>query len=370
MRGNTSAESIQEVGLPLFWRKMAERVAKDDVSEIEGMKVPLSWLEELTLDKLHRLAVSIGSPCSGTKAVRIEGIRDAVSRASNSGREGGGLSLLSIDMGIKNLAFAHLTAPVMRSADSTRHLQYDKPTLQAWRRMAASELSNDAASPSSSELSYGSGQNGEEAAARNIVPNGKESFEPLDYAAHAYRLMKYMLQAYKPNQVVIERQRFRSGGQAAVLEWTIRVGVFEGMLYSVLRALTEEGVIQLNAEPVQPTRVNRYWLEGGNVSVSPSKKRLTGREVKKVKIDLVGKMLDRQDMKSNVRISGNLKPFTDEFVSTWKNTAKGKRAASPDIFKLDDLADCLLQGLAWIDWQNNRSRIDALGQDATDLTFT
>ncbi|KIW71725.1 hypothetical protein PV04_03860 [Phialophora macrospora] len=310
------------------------------------------WLENLTVAKLHRLAIAIGAPCSGTKAARIEGIRRAVTNvARNGGCGSSDLSLLSIDMGIRNLAFAHITAP-LRVTDSAGNFQYGKPRLQAWRRLAVSELPDVArAVPISVHL-----DNSREASA------AKESFEPVDYATHAYNLINYMLRTYQPDHVLIERQRFRSGGGSAVQEWTIRVGVFEGMLYAALRTLIEERKMHLRVEPMQPSRVNRYWLED---RMHPSTRKLAGREVKRAKIELVGDMLQKAN--PHICVGKGMHPFVADFVSSCNKVSKKKPTATAGMTKLDDLADSLLQGLSWIEWQHNRSRIEALGREAIDL---
>lgn len=331
------------------------------------MRVPKPWLEALTLIKLHRLATAVGAPCSGTKVARIEGIRHAISSVVAGGKDPKkppNLSLLSIDMGIRNLAFAHITAPIQIDSSSIGSLRYDTPTLQAWHRVAVSSPLADVNGRTPPVVSHGADPGGPEATTRKLA-DGKETFEPIDYARHAYNLIKYMLQTYQPNQILIERQRFRSGGQSAVQEWTIRVGVFEGMLYSVLRTLVEERKVQLSVEPMLPLRVNRYWLEGREKLMPSTGKTLTGRHVKRAKIDLVGEILDGK--RSSLAIAEDLMPFAGDFVSTWKNGGKGKPAASVHMSKLDDLADSLLQGLAWIDWQNNRRRIEAFGRDAVDI---
>lgn len=318
------------------------------------MPATKSWLEQLTLEKLHRVAVNIGSPCSGPKGVRAAGIRNTVSGVRNRGDKA--LSLLSIDMGIRNLAFAHFTAP--KAADSSA--MYAQPTLQTWRRVAIAQSSG------STRISRRDGEDEEDDAASLATAGGtKESFEPADYARHAYDLVRDMLETHEPNHVIIERQRFRSGGRAAVPEWTIRVGVFEGMLYAVLRTLIEQGMLEVEVEPVQPTQVNRYWLEGRGVDVPAAGKKLTGREVKRAKIDLVGGMLDGPSEK--ISISEDIRPFAREFVSTWKRVGRTKRDEVKSITKLDDLADSLLQGLAWIDWHNHRRRIEVLGSKAVDM---
>lgn len=349
--------------------------------------MPKPWLEELTLDKLHRLAVSLGTPCSGTKSVRIQGIRHAVSATKEKGTADEAkktktrtdrLSLLSIDMGIRNLAFAHLTAPASPSGLA----MYATPTLQTWRHLVVSEPGKGASKAGSGSPDDGEGHASAQPQAptstststsastgkNELELDGKESFEPADFARHAYRLIKYMLQTYQPNQILIERQRFRSGGRAAVPEWTIRVGVFEGMLYSVLRTLVEEGGISLDVEAMQPTRVNRYWLESSETAVPLlSAKKMTGRDVKRAKIDLVGSMLESKSVNSKMSISKDLEPFAQNFLSSWKNARRSKQDKGVNITKLDDLADSLLQGLAWIDWQNHRKKVDALGRDAVDV---
>ncbi|KIV85248.1 hypothetical protein PV11_00970 [Exophiala sideris] len=319
------------------------------------MPAPKPWLETLTLEKLHRVAVRIGSPCSGTKAARVGGIRDAVSSVKSRGDAP--LSLLSIDMGIRNLAFAHFTAP--KATDTS--VLYDCPTLRAWRRVAIAQAS---APKGTTRTSLRDSEADETSMAT------KESFEPTDYARHAYALVRDMLATYHPNHIIIERQRFRSGGRAAVPEWTIRVGVFEGMLYAVLRTLIEQGGLEVEVEPMWPAQVNRYWLEGRDeVVVSGTK--LTGREVKRAKINLVGDMLDsvtgKGEDKGKMCIGEETKPFVKEFVATWKKETRTKKDEVRSVTKLDDLADSLLQSLAWIDWQNHRKRIEVMGEKAVDL---
>ncbi|KAL2393170.1 hypothetical protein ABEF93_000447 [Exophiala dermatitidis] len=436
------------------------------------------WLNKLTLAKLHRIAVSVGSPCSGTKAARVAGIQHAIINSGVIGKTTGtdkearlgvgtvgaragtrDLSLLSIDMGIRNLAFAHLTAPAPAPAPAStetqrdRRLQYDyysTPTLREWRRLEVASASAPESAWSSllplvksdldsvSEVAGGSSSSsnsspGSDASAANggseeptvtdpsssesestpskprkktkskksssssalppetTLTKEKESFEPIDYAAHAYHLITSLLQTYKPTHILIERQRFRSGGRAAVPEWTIRVGVFEGMLYAVLRTLVEQGKVEVLVEPVQPGFVNRYWLEreGGDIgmtmSMSAQEKheelesagkvgRLSGRETKRAKIDLVGRILTAQEKDTPmVLVNKDLEEVTAQFVSIWQKDKKVKRKSAKDtttstasISKLDDLADALLQGLAWIHWQNARRRLHVLGREGVE----
>src|SRR5579859_7028306 len=91
--------------------------------------------------------------------------------------------ILSIDMGIRNLALCLVHIPPSKA-----------PRITAWQRVTVSER------PDSSS-------------------NGTESFEPIEYAAKAYSLMKSSLEKYDPHTILIERQRYRSAGGAAIQEW-------------------------------------------------------------------------------------------------------------------------------------------------------
>jgi cruciform cutting endonuclease 1 len=324
-------------------------------------------LEALTLKKLHRLAVLIGSPCSGTKAVRIQGIKSAKSSLASDDVDGPRwqeLSLLSIDMGIRNLAFAHLKVRVQDQTSANGFLQYSDFRLEDWRRVSVSRSSKEMQTKLHPKVESERPTTIE----RHSVD--KESFEPIEYAKHAYELIETMLRVYKPTHVLIERQRFRSGGGSAVQEWSIRVGVFEGMLYSVLRTMTELQKRQLEVVPMQPTWVNRYWLEGRVQSLEADKTKLNGRDVKKAKIDIVGNMLESESSGSELSVGVQLNQFKDHFLGVWrkeKRSKVSKMATLEGITKLDDLSDCLLQGLAWIEWHNNRACLEALGPTAFEL---
>ncbi|KIV90814.1 hypothetical protein PV10_05421 [Exophiala mesophila] len=332
-----------------------------------GKQATKPWLETLTLSKLHKLAVLVGSPCSGTKSTRLEGIRQALKNAPGSTQipQHHEVSLLSIDMGIRNLAFAHIKAPLKPGNGRSTYPQYGTPVLEAWHRISVSQ------SPSINDKMVSvdhdpTGRHNSQIKAKTKV--AKESFEPVDYAGHAHSLVQLLLHDYKPTQILIERQRFRSGGQSAVQEWTIRVGVFEGMIYAVLRTLLEQGNVDLEVNPMLPPRVNRLWLQGRAPADLKAEKKLSGRETKKAKIDIVGALLESsRDAKTTLQLGASSKAISEEFVSVWKKEKSSGSRSSAGIGKLDDLADCLLQGLAWVEWQNNRMRLNALGEKAFDL---
>ncbi|CAI7668087.1 unnamed protein product [Penicillium viridicatum] len=370
-------------------------------------------------------------------------------------------SILSIDMGVQNLAFAHLRVP--RSGIGIDAANPRPPELTAWHKLAISEISSlslkpgdntNIIKPESAEEIPGSGDATESSQAILPIEMGKDmpvkakiakstkekdSFSPDLYAANAYALISSLIAAYRPTHVLIERQRFRSGGGSAVLEWTLRVGLLEGMLYAVLHTLRQERggeVADLVVRGVEPRRVVRYWLEGGSGPSIPGKgdvseksevgekvkeKKPNAREVKKAKIDLVGRWLSAAMQKQNINAcpetDGSLEKLelgiaaenkivladkvecptlhgvASAYMRKWqgqtqtlkKGKGKGSRTlksgslsplpvsphseigdevAAIDPGKLDDLADCLLQGVTWVEWQIMRERIAREGVGA------
>ncbi|RMZ86087.1 hypothetical protein DV737_g100, partial [Chaetothyriales sp. CBS 132003] len=164
-----------------------------------------------------------------TRAARIGAIEQALQNAAalsaTSNGRNGGLRIVSIDMGIRNLAYSTLQARVPRAFSASP----DTIQISAWQRIEVGNASSGAAF-----------SHPKEPAASAPTNMAKETFEPYEYAKYAYSFIKGIVDEHNPTHVLIERQRFRSGGGAAVQEWTIRVGVFEAMLYATLRTLAEQ----------------------------------------------------------------------------------------------------------------------------------
>ncbi|EER43612.1 conserved hypothetical protein [Histoplasma capsulatum H143] len=407
---------------------------------------PTTWLPSLKVRQLQRLASLMGILSSGTKPVlieRLDRVLHGESRpvAQNASLEETFMSdkeparILSIDMGIRNLAFAHLLVPPRQAG------VLSSPILNAWCRLSVSSLA------SNSVLDFHMGEEmkpkgkiakGRKTKALDILDAGqcdgivlqneqeKESFAPKLYAAHAYTLMSSLLATYQPTHILIERQRFRSGGSSAVQEWTIRVGVFEGMLYAVLRAIQQErkgDVANIVVQGVEPQRVMKYWMDDEeDLSPEPKAKRtavpstkhisqsMSPNRRKQIKIDLIGRLLssctgshasgtqqanlgdhigiqfstDRQvnevvnaylkkcgkkTRKANIMKTGGtfIMPISSSSSSSSSNIAPHSAADGSqtlEIGKLDDLADCLLQAMTWLEWQNTRQTIARYGLEA------
>ena len=242
---------------------------------------------------------------------------------------------------------------------------------------------------------------------------GNFSFTLPAYAARAYAVLDSLLEKHQPTHVLIERQRFRSVGSSAVQEWTLRVGIFEAMLHATLhtyrkRELLRNQSSQEHQSPaatplvfvVEPQRVLRYWrLVTGSTTLGKSEKgiiaypeKLSPDHVKRTKVDLVAKWLrdnmeaeaytahhedeyrgqsaDDEEVKIPMRVSKNreIREMVDAYLDRLTDgikTVRGKRTrgngkitSRPEgVDKLDDLADCVLQGVAWWEWQVNRYRI-------------
>lgn len=205
-----------------------------------------------------------------------------------------------------------------------------------------------------------------------------ESFEPSVYALLANTFVRHLLNRFSPlDAVLIERQRYRSNSAPAIQEWTVRVNMFEAMLHAVFCCL--HGKESPVAESVSPNRVTKFWLdrmggrfldiqkpkgrkkkevlgegpgeelgaEGANVVI---KKGRTYGKAKLAKVSLVKEWLRSGDV---VSLGKDVRGIAADF-----GPVKGRRKAnSVSGGKLDDLADCLLQGIAWIRWEENRKSL-------------
>ena len=348
-----------------------------------------TWLSKLTLTQLRRIAFEIGAPSSGTKPVLTRQIQRELEASKSAAAQNrtqkptpeppSNLSIVSIDMGIRNLAYAHLVAAPVSSADASEPSMYQQPSLMAWKRVVISRPPKGTAA--SAKRKKGQKSSDDVATASLQLANGsvdesptpeaeKEAFDPSTFANYSYKFIQSILTAHQPTHVLIERQRFRSGGASAVQEWTIRVGVFEGMLHAVLKTLSEEHGLQVVVHGVDPGRVTRYWLEG--TAARGSQRIRSSKESKKAKIDIVSKSfggsgealvgIGLESSQANHQAVGQV---VDAFLAKRNGKDCSRQGKdSTDLLKLDDLSDCLLQGVAWLNWQNKRNEVLQRGLEA------
>lgn len=332
----------------------------------------------LKLTELKRLALLCGLPNSGTKADLTERIGHA---AANMGVHRGGVRasdrrILSIDLGLRNLGYGLMT-PASKPKSTAQEADPHAPppiNLHAWTR---TDLVTPLSSTPASEMT-------EEEKLKEKQKQG-EAFTPAALSKVAVKLVQHTLLPLNPTHVLIERQRFRSGNAAPVQEWTLRVNTLEAMIYAAFRTLRECGLWEGQIVPVPPKRVGPFWLDGavgislGKVEVAESddfdddddeaaeqasKKRaarLAKLNMKKEKIAILGHWLEDGDVvfPQNQSVESIVETYLDHWKrapGTRKKTTKrdGLSGDEEAIKKIDDLADCVLQGMAWMKWEENR----------------
>ncbi len=260
-------------------------------------------------------------------------------------------------MGIRNLAYCILDVHPKFTLIPNRKSNTDGvlPSIYAWHRLAVST-----------------------APAKSLdaeIPTAKEAFDPSTLSAAAYALLRKRLLPLNPTHILIERQRFRSMGSKHILEWTIRVNMFESIIYAVLCTLREEGMWKGEVKAITPGKVGPFWVgeagdrDDGEGSRKERKSKSAKVRNKGLKIDLVRKWLESGEMVTlgNVEVEAMAKAYREK----WDRVPGGKKGGritgetEEKMGKLVDLADCLLQGMARLKWEENKmvavnSGVDAL----------
>jgi len=254
-------------------------------------KTFLSSLQPLRAVELREISSRCGVSISGTKSLLCDRIVSSLETVPPILPK----SLLSIDMGVRNFAMC-LLVPTTKGI-----------SVKKWQRIEIVE--KDAPST---------------------------IFEPLQLSGLAYQICKKLV-SMRPEYVLIERQRHRSGGASAILEWTLRVNTFEAMIHAILHTLVQESKWSGSIESVHPKRVSDYWIRN-------RAEKLTSRELKVQKIGIVSEMVNKRS--SKIHFEG----CAQETVQVFVGRPKGK---------VDDIADSFLQGITWIRWQQAKLRVKA-----------
>ncbi|KAK5945029.1 hypothetical protein PMZ80_002232 [Knufia obscura] len=326
--------------------------------------LPSAWSLPTSLKRaqLQQIATLIGAPLSGTKPQLLDGIsetaiasqrclrlKDEYSAAKKKQYE---LRVMSIDMGIRNLAFAFLTSRVTQA--HPKKVTFTTPTLCEWRRVGLRSFDDDQTTEATESADP------DPSSSKVDAVLAAESFEPHVMAGHAYAFAKYCA-SLKPTHILIERQRFRSGGHSAVQEWSLRVGMLEAMLYSTFHTLSKEKMLSnTTIEPMMPMRVNKYWFRDQDIPA-------TGKQAKLAKIAIVSGMLQSLNTSDAAFTAGtDVVNVIDGFGSKLPRASVATKAVK-SLNKLDDMSDALLQGLAWLDWQQNRLKLVNDGPESLDV---
>lgn len=229
--------------------------------------------------------------------------------------------VLSIDMGIKNLAFCVCDVPVLPEPKTTSPKEINKKqeneqiestlklSVVAWKRIAVTGSTTPIGRKK--KVLPKDEDDGEKKKPVGAFVEENDPFSPMQLSKTAYKLVREVLLPYDPDTILIERQRFRSGGGSAVQEWTVRVNMFESMIWAILTTLKNEGITTQTrtkskeekvevgeiGKPqiwhVSPMRVASFWigkeakkLALANVDIRDKKKGRVKVE-KKEKVDLV-----------------------------------------------------------------------------------
>lgn len=355
----------------------------------------------ITAKGLQSLLIRIGSASSGTKPILEERFRQNFTKSRLFARHpeweasrpiGQKLRIMSIDMGIKNLAFceAEVSYPVKDSLDAKMDvLRWEKADLASVRYQGATE---------SSELDTTRLSDAEADADEEVDPYSLDTLSKT-----AYKLIKETILSGSPDVILIEKQRWRSGGGSAVQQWTLRVNTLEGMLWAVLETIQNEtDVTQMNKEKkklydvfaVDPKRVGHYWLgqnsqrlAADEATSSPAKDIQNEAEgqptisrskaEKKAKISLLRSWLTESPASTSSTITKSTPPISFVisnpaqptyralcFPRRKKQNSESKDAESvlddipgSEMKKLDDVTDCFLQAAAWVSWESNRVQL-------------
>ena len=378
----------------------------------------------VTSKALQALLTRIGSASSGTKSTLLARFQRDVQqpgffnrqhgRAPNEGVQSDKLRIVSIDMGIKNLAFcdAEISRVSANKQDFSAHMH-----VLRWKKLDLMGSTASKSSPSTAE----------DDSVEDAADEEGDRFSPSALSKTAHRLIVEEILSANPDLILIERQRWRSGGGSAVQQWTVRVNTLEAMLWAILETVKQGGGLPLtsndNQRPgasshgyrvhaVDPKRVGQYWLgqharalhernadaalapssdvetcphpdEPSEPAEKPKPRSSRSKAEKSAKIALLRSWLSSSPLStspSTPAIAFTIAPAAQATrqallpkprTKTKTNAVRRKRAAetggadalpggetpATEIKKLDDVADCFLQAAAWVAWEASRAQL-------------
>ncbi|KAI9664540.1 MAG: hypothetical protein M1821_005986 [Bathelium mastoideum] len=364
-----------------------------------------AYLSTLKSTQLKRLALLTSIPNSGTKSDLISRLAAFLPQPLLPRPPA---KILSLDMGIRNLGLCIAsvtfppppTSPPCPSPTPSASLSQPHIHVLHWSRLTlfpgTKSTSSPSPSPSPSPSSPSSSPHDRGA--------GPSPFSPGHLAPLAHSLVTRTLLPHAPSTLLLERQRHRTGGAAAVQEWTVRVNALEAMVWAVLETIKQQrqqgqgervGDEQAGFPEcwaIEPARVARFWLDGGRDMGADGgteselwkevegvgnrqEKEGAGRtrrkpaEVKKRKIALVRKWLGAGDAAPFVlSFADQAAEVRDAVLQPPRKKTSGKlgkgnfghqeeQITDIKFGKLDDVADCFLQAVTWLQWDWNRRRI-------------
>ena len=339
----------------------------------------LARLLSLQSKQLKLLAILTGRSGASTKSSIAEildhGIR-AVDGTSVRQR------ILSIDMGIKNLAYCILE-PDMNAKNTSTYKVID------WKRLnllaptvSTTAIEVSQVEPEDTESNTEADLDTADTSSIPLNSDTKNLFTPSKIAPLAFQLSQTLLR-YNPTTIVIERQRFRSGGGSAVQEWTLRVNMLEAMLwacFATTKSLPGEQKrdVDFDVKEMNPSRIAAFWLaqpymiggvdaivkgDGLSEMTNTGARTTSSAMDKKVKIRLVSTWIDEGVIVGSEEVSNTI----DGFRSLSASTLSGRRKGD-SLGKKDDLADCLVQGVTAARWQRNTLALRDILDKAVDAS--
>ncbi|ODV94106.1 hypothetical protein PACTADRAFT_76741 [Pachysolen tannophilus NRRL Y-2460] len=358
------------------------------------MKSISDTLKQLALQKklTNNVLMSICRNCgfqistAASKARLIENVASSLETKSlifnplksvkNNGHGDDNFKILSIDMGIKHFAYCKISIKKSQSFKG-------KPVIDEWNKMNLINWSS------------------------SVIPSGATGtleFTPLNYSKLSNELIFELIYSngYNPDLILIERQRFRTMGNSNVLENILKSNILENMLFSSLTTLNRYDSTKFQSLLVSssPLTMTNYWVNYKTMAVNNGKKideninspPNNAENSKKIRIKLVSnwitnninkdfdrtpitlnnKNLEKETATSNIHLQKILDIKSDsrklyEFMNFLKkphsSITNASNSNSRVVQKLlekekgDDLADCLLHGLSWFNFEKNKDTI-------------
>ncbi|KAF9372731.1 hypothetical protein CPB97_001049, partial [Podila verticillata] len=179
-------------------------------------------------------------------------------------------SIVSIDVGIRNLAWVELSSrgEILRwSVDDL--LGVDESEAES-AVVGQVDLSDAAPTKTAHEITIAK----KKAKRSKKVP--APQYDPRLVALRLDQIMQTIVDSEQIEGVIVERQRFRTGGMHAVLDATFKCGVVEGMIHTWL-AIWEKGRLpglldnkrkDAAIESISPRAVGTWWSIGSGTRSS------------------------------------------------------------------------------------------------------